>query len=493
MIDLSLFKTVLFGNQPVFPNLANFKYDDLPAPGLTMGTLYIGSQGTGKTSSLARHLVNYFKAYPDRAIFVLDWSGAITDSILRLILNEPEEVCESLMKRLIYDEMGNPDWIIPLPEFSKDYGEFEEQVQRVSRNIARLHDELMKNTPILGGLAVKEIAPEIFRVLTAITNEHGETWQITEAKRLLRDSGLLKRALSTYGYLVPNAKWWLETVFLKIIEKERELRSYALVALLGAIEPREIRARVGYFRPGWTPKEAIDKGLMVLCDGARLINKEMTQHYLFMQVYSLIISEINKRRPANPNDKPVSLVMDEVYSLIQIPGMAPEISKLSPQYRSRKLQIYVVLQELAQMSEELLPHIWSLGNIVCFRINNHKEAYEIAQQLFKYEPTSVKLPAPTDRQNPIVEPDRGQYLSIANWIQGLKHRQCIMKRYLSEQEKDGYIRLVNKTKETHAYYSDEVLQEAKDRLLKERGVPVRDALEIINHRNIVNPPAPPHI
>jgi len=145
------------------------------------------------------------------------------------------------------------------------------------------------------------------------------------------------------------------------------------------------------------------------------------------------------------------------------------------------------------MSEELLPHIWSLGNIVCFRINNHKEAYEIAQQLFKYEPTSVKLPAPTDRQNPIVEPDRGQYLSIANWIQGLSHRQCIMKRYLSEQEKDGYIRLVNKTKETPAYYSDEVLQEAKDRLLKERGVPVRDALEIINHRNIVSQPAPPHI
>ncbi len=138
---------------------------------------------------------------------------------------------------------------------------------------------------------------------------------------------------------------------------------------------------MGYYRPGWTAKEAIDKGLLVLVDGARLINREITQHYLFMQVYSLIMAEINKRRPSDPNDKPVSLVMDEVYSLIQIPGMAPEISRLSPQYRSRKLQLYVVLQELSQMALELRPHIWSLGNLVCFALSNFNEAYELSQQV----------------------------------------------------------------------------------------------------------------
>jgi hypothetical protein len=173
--------------------------------------------------------------------------------------------------------------------------------------------------------------------------------------------------------------------------------------------------------------------------------------------------------------------------------MAPEISKLSPQYRSRKLQLYIVLQELAQMASELRPHIWSLGNIVCFRINNHSEAYEIAQQLFSYEPTRIKLPAINEKQNPITETDRGQYLSIANWIQGLNHRQCIMRRYYSEHEKDKYVRLVTKTKDTSVYQSDVLLQEAKDRLLKERGVPVRDALEVINQRNISFQATPPKI
>jgi len=133
-------------------------------------------------------------------------------------------------------------------------------------------------------------------------------------------------------------------------------RNENLCAYLDAGSNRaiEIRARVGYYRPGWTAKEAIEKGLMVLCDGANLINRETTQHYLFMQVYSLIMAEINKRRPANPDDLPVSLVMDEVYSLLKIRD-GPEISSLSPQYRSRKLQLYIVLQELSQMSPELRP------------------------------------------------------------------------------------------------------------------------------------------
>ena len=67
-----------------------------------MGTLYIGRQGTGKTTALARHIVEYFKTYPDRAIFVLDWSGSITDSIFGIIANEPPRVSEALTARLIW-------------------------------------------------------------------------------------------------------------------------------------------------------------------------------------------------------------------------------------------------------------------------------------------------------------------------------------------------------------------------------------------------------
>src|SRR3990167_5298405 len=346
---------------PPFPNSVYSDVEELPHPGLTMGTLYIGRPGTGKTSSVGRHIVEYSIQYPKRAIFALDWSGSISDTILKLILQQPKEIREKLLKRLIYDELGNPEWVVPLPEFSDQYGSgMEEQVQRVSVNLSKLAPELVSVTPILGGMAIKELAPQDCRLATAITNEYGETFQITEVKKLLSDENMMKNALAHYGDRVPQAKYYLTHRHLNIKpERERELRSYSLIALLGVIETREARARVGYYRPGWTPKEAIDNGLMVILDGARMINQRPTQHYLFTQAYSLILAEINKRRPANPEDQPVSLVMDEVYSLLSIPGMAEEVGMLSPLYRSRKLELYIVLQALSQLAPTLKQQIWS--------------------------------------------------------------------------------------------------------------------------------------
>ena len=172
MIDLKLINKILFGYKPLTPSLALGSADDLFDQGLTMGTLFIGRQGTGKTTSLARHLVEYFKKYPDRAIFVLDWSGSISDTILNLILQEERGVRDQLLKRVVYDELGNPDWVIPMPEFSSLYGlSYDKQVQRVVENLEKLSPYLIQNAPILGGVVISEIAPHFFRLLTAITND----------------------------------------------------------------------------------------------------------------------------------------------------------------------------------------------------------------------------------------------------------------------------------------------------------------------------------
>jgi hypothetical protein len=437
MLDFKLITKILFPDYPKLPNTRVARNDELLPEGLTMGTLFIGRQGTGKTSSLARHIVDYFKRFPDRAIFILDPSGSISDAIFDLLSRDPDY--ERLSKRLVYDELGNPDWVLPLPEFSHLYGSSsEEQVQRLSQNLIRLAPELVKDAPFIAGLALREIAPEIFRVLSAIS-EGTQTWQATEAKKLLISPQLLRQALAKYGHKVPQAKFFLENVFLPLTSHERELRTYAILALLGAIETTEARARVGSPVPAWTPHEAIRDGLMVIVNGGRLINQRNTQHYLFTQVYSLIMAEINKRQPGNPADKPVALVMDEVYILISAPGMAEEVGKVAPLYRSRKLELYIVLQSLSQLALILREQIWSIGNVVSFAISNFQEAYEVSQQLFPYDPQTVKLSAVTDTSQPIVEPDRGQYLQIANSIQRLKHRECIIRRFSSEQVLDKYV------------------------------------------------------
>jgi hypothetical protein len=122
--------------------------------------------------------------------------------------------------------------------------------------------------------------------------------------------------------------------------------------------------------------------------------------------------------------------------------------------------------------------------LVSFAVSNFDEAYKISQQVFKYQPTLSKLPAKTDNQQPMIEPDRGQYLTHANWIQRLNHRQCLIRRYYSERTLDKYLRLIPKTRDHQLTRPGNELQDLKDALLKERGVAVREALEIINHRKM---------
>jgi hypothetical protein len=494
MIDLRTTLEMLFGNKPPVANVAVGQYDELFPESLVLGTLIIGRAGTGKTESLTRHIVANFKRYPNRPNIVLDWSGAISDSFLSQILMDPKR--DELLKRIVYDELGHPEWVIPLPEFSNQYGaNSEEQVQRVSSNLAKLAPELVRDAPFLAGLGIREIAPQIFRMLSAMTNEHGESWQVTEAKKIIQDIPLLRRAAAQFGTKVPEAKWFVEKRFLQLHERERELRTFALISLLGAIETRYARARIGYPRPGWTPKEAIEKGLLVLINGARLINEKPAQYYLFTQVYSLIMQEMNKRVPNNPDDKPVALVMDEVYSLLSIPGMAEEVGMLAPLYRSRKLELYVVLQSLSQLAPTLRQQIWSLGNVMCFALSSFDDAFEIAQQLFPYDPLKQKMPAQNVFQKPVLENDRSQSLMIANWLQRLPHRQVVIRRYWNEKKLDIQIRMVPKTKELPQKRVIEDLAEVKNSLLKERGVSIRDALEVVNKRKLAvpTPKKPPQL
>ena len=458
-----------------------------------MGTLVIGRQGSGKTSSLARQVVEHFLSHPKEAIFALDWSGPFTNTVLSLLSQYPPEVYERAIRRVVYDEPGNPEWVVPLPEFSEEYGTKEEQVERIVDSLAKTHKELMERTPVVGGLAI-ENAAHFFRLCAAITNEHGESWQITEAKKLLVDEGLLRRALNRYGGQVPEAKYFIEKIFLEKKEADRQLSVYALVSLLGAIEPRELRARFGYYRPGWTPKEAVEKGLLVLVNGASLINREMAKNYVFTQVFSLILQELKKRIPDNPADNPISLILDETYGLTGIPGFAQEISELPSEYRSRKLQLFVVLQSLSQLARPLDEQIWSLGNKVIFAIENKEEAEKIALQLFKYDPQYTKRVTITAYQNKVTEPETGQNRILADWIQNLRFREVLMRRFISEKRLDPHVRHVERTREHPNGMQAETLYDLRNRLLRERGVRVRDALEVINQRTqILNPTTRPQV
>jgi hypothetical protein len=489
MFDWKLLERILIRqpNHPDIPNLRTAMDDNLYFESLTRGGLVIGRPGVGKSIWLAMQVVAYALTYPDRPIFSLDASGSFTDEFIRICCQLPARQRNMLLRRIVYDRMGDPDFVIPLPFFSPGYDlDDEEQAQRVKQNYESRNEELMERTPIMS-LCIRETLPELCRLLYAIQDEHGDSWQITEAKKLLIDPGMLKNACNKFGYKVPESKWYFERDFLgdHISDHERELRTYALRSILGEIEPRPIRARLGYHKPGWTPKEIIDNGLIYLASGETLINQEKAQELLFTDVFSHILSQINKRTPHNPDDKHVLLVIDEVPMLIRMKGMAHEIGKVPPQYRSRRLQLIVVIQALWQLADNLKEQIWSLGNVTCFGVDDFREAYSIAQQLFMYDPVKTRLPAASDQGQPILDTDRSEYLVGANWIQHLTQRECILRRYISEGEEDPFVGYVEKTSEKPNSPLDEPLIEIKKRHLKRRAIPVSDVLEVINQRKTI--------
>lgn len=488
MIDWHLLISLLL-RRPLPAAVQHAAFDDLPSAGLTMGTLFLGRPGSGKTSALARHIVDDFVAHPDQAVFVLDKSGDATNKLLALIDQRSPAEREAARRRLVYEELGHPDWVLPLPELSLDYGgDYEDEIGRVRANLDGLYENPSLEARILAGVAINKTLPEILRLLVTVRNAYSETWQVPEVERLLDNLDRLKALMgnrgaddhdSTYDYLTHR--------LVQVHGRERELRTYVLTQLFEGLRSHYMRARLGYFKPAWTPRDAIARGQMVIIDGSRLINQPKALDYAFVQAYSLIKAEINRRQPADPHDRPVSLVLDETKKLFDTPTFAREIGEISPLYRSRKLQLYVVLQGLFQLSPALKEQVWSLGNILAFALENKADAESVAYQLLNYDPLQEKLPAKTETQQAVSEPEHGQERQVADWIHRLGFRQCLMRRYLSERRPDPHVRFVHRTRgwpETResAEQVKAQVRDFKDELLRLRGVPVRQALEVVAAR-----------
>src|SRR5687768_665064 len=91
------------------------KNDDLYAESGTRGVFVGGDPGTGKTRYIAGQYYKRFKENPKTAIFVFDWSGGITNTLLDLISRDPDH--ENLLKRVVLNEYGGDEYVPATPEF----------------------------------------------------------------------------------------------------------------------------------------------------------------------------------------------------------------------------------------------------------------------------------------------------------------------------------------------------------------------------------------
>lgn len=74
---------------------------------------------------------------------------------------------------------------------------------------------------------------------------------------------------------------------------------------------------------------------------------------------------------------------------------------------------------------------------------------------------------------------------MANWLQNLKWRQVVMRRYVDERTKESHISFIEKTKEKPTGTLPAPIEDLKKELFRKYAVSVREALNDINNRRLV--------
>jgi hypothetical protein len=465
--------------------------------GLVMSTVFLGRQGVGKTFALAQELLEQIKANPDQPFFIFDWSGGLINTLYLLMLSDPKR--DELLPRLVYDAMGgrtinDESYVMPMPEFSEEYDpekpwleRVEDQVDRVERVFEELNPNLVERNPTLGARPIKSLFPNLLLLANAITDAKGESWQITEATKLLNKE-VRELARKGFGGRVKKASEYFTSNFTGDEKIDKDL-AHALVDILDIINSRRIRTRVGYPSPGWTPNEAIRNSLIVCCDGSGLTNNHKQKDYAYLQLFHLVLDEINKRVPSAHGYQPINWVMDEVYTFTETPSVSRMIAHLPSEYRSRKLQLFLVIQSLKQLAGEengkkgLEDAFFSFGNMVVFSLLDIDDCLNMVKNLIPFDPQQIKVPARHEGQHDIME-NRDEQLAVrAYQLQHLAQRECYVRRFVNEARMDHIIH-IGRTRDVRITASYEDVERLKDRLMLQRGVLVSKAEKLIGERKI---------
>jgi len=462
-----------------------------------MSTAFVGRQGVGKTFALAQELLEQIKANPDQPFFIFDWSGGLINTLFQLILSDPKR--EEIERRLIYDAMGgrvidSHAYVMPMPFFSEKYDpempwleRVEDQSDRVQRVLEALNADLIERNPTMGGRPIHDLLPNLLLLANAVTDERGESWQITEIARLLNKQ-VRENARKSFGWKVKKANAYFSDQFTGETKLDKDI-AQALGDVLDVFNTRRIRARVGYPIAGWTPSEVIPNGQIVCCDGSQLNNNHKQKDLGYLQLFHSVLDEINKRVPSAPGYHPINWVMDEVYTFTETPNVSRLLAHLPSEYRSRKLQLFLVIQSLKQLAGEengkkgLEDVFFSFGNMVFFSLLDIEDCFTVIKNLIPFDPQQVKVPARSDGQHDIMENRDEQVAVRAYQLQNLAQRECYVRRFVNEARMDRVIH-IGRTRDVNLTATYQDVEDLKDKLVLARGVLLSEAEKMIGARKI---------
>jgi hypothetical protein len=165
------------------------------------------------------------------------------------------------------------------------------------------------------------------------------------------------------------------------------------------------------------------------------------------------------------------------------------LAHLPSEYRSRKLQLFLVIQSFKQLAGEehgkkgLEDVFFSFGNMVVFSLLDIEDCFTAVKNFVPFNPLRVKVPARREGQHDIME-NRDEQLAIGAYqLQRLAQRECYVRRFVNEARMDRVIH-VGRTREVRLSATHQDVERLKDKLMLQRGVSVSKAEEIINKRKL---------
>jgi hypothetical protein len=388
----------------------------LPDAGRTLGTRVVGEAGSGKSVLLsAIAFGDFIRGIP---VVLWDHNGGMIDAFFAQVLGHPDK--EVLQERIRFVEFGNPEFAYGMPFYYNAGGDDPFTMsQRLVDLLMKLYPEL-SNAPVLGEASVIQLGTMVGTILSAIADDQGNRWQVTEAPDLLLNFNSPRWAKIRHdlGDKIAPAEKFLTETFSKLTPAERRTRSWSFESRIWSyLNSPSLKATVGQGKPTIDWGETVRKQLAVVFDFRNLSSQQPLEQ-LSLLTFDYFLTFL-KKRGIGATD-PISLVIDELPTLLEFQSLEPDVRSLATRFRAFRLWPTIGHQALYQLSPKLREAAWSFRNQIIGQQANIADADEVVDNL-----------------TPIV--DEKERRLVAQLLQRLSARRFLLRRQKTEQQADNQI------------------------------------------------------
>ncbi len=469
----------------------------ISSPVRRMGIHIAAGRGSGKSRMMGR-MIAFFDFLRGVPTVVIDPHGGTIDNFLDRMMRLPKSYQEKFWKRVIYVDMsGHWGRVVPFPFYFRYGDESYFQISQRYLDVIYKLDPFLQTASIQGWNPLWLTGTNLGMVISAMN------LQVNDGIDLLNNPAAWQQRLIELRdrdpELITSVNYLLQLKDMKSAEKERLTSSLFNKIALFTFDPT-LKAMVAASDPGvdWPEVEAERK--IVLLDFRYVENIIQRQFFLEWSLH-YFLNFILHRGPGK--QVPFSLIVDELSALFSVQGMAPQlfqadldniINVISRQYR---LWLTICHQEHFQLPELVNKSLMSLGTQVYGITRDREAAKALAEYFYRYNPNWVRKYTPVWMSilfSPVIVDYTSDEFTVEEQTLLHSYKFTELKRFeflvsVALDEGSYGTKLQYMTLDWFdrgLYPDDNILEDARRRLMLRSGVPVHTILAEIGKRQPAN-------